>query len=166
MDRNNLAVCFSPVLFHINIKKKYKKLLGSAKTRSTKTDWSVPSPVHNKEFHEVSDNEKKIDLTDNTCEQQKIKQTVDGCSPKYPQHLNKIHTAKRTLNKAASTIATLRDTLKESSLFSEVNIEVLNRVGRLCVSDMIKYSMDLFTVSVPIFAQLLAGANICMYIFF
>lgn len=63
-------------------------------------------------------------------------------------------------NKAASSIVNFGVELsssKTSAFFSDSikenleNLEYMNRVVQLCVSDMIKYSMDLFTVSLRSF---------------
>jgi hypothetical protein len=156
MDRTNLAVCFSPVLFHIKIKKKHAKKIFS--NHAPPFDLTLkPKPSLNK----------KRDLTEHSDASDNCKISVDGETSTHQakplgndltvlsNHKQKINEVKRkcsvTLNKAASSIANLSASFTDSTyhsfnVLSDTNIEALNKIAQTCVCDMIKYSMDLFTV--------------------
>ncbi len=134
MDRTNIAVCFSPVLFHINVKKNQQLF-----SKSSSISKQVKSTPMKDDLGEVLKFSNEKFIVGDMSPQQKINGYVRKCST--------------TFNKAAISIANISATLTESSYnrfngLSDKNIDELSKVAQTCLSDMIKFSADLFTVTV------------------
>jgi hypothetical protein len=163
MTRSNLAVCFSPVLFHLNIEQKKKKLYHRHRNRQQQQQQHQTLDANNDDTiasstNNLSNNEAdKIVITiDEPSTSSALPQTSEQAT-NIKKSLMPLEVYKRkcskTLNKAATSIANFSagivdiNTQSGASYSYVGNIEDLSKVGQLCVGDMIKYSMDLFTVS-------------------
>ena len=167
MSRNNLAVCFSPVLFHLNVETKKKKFYSRQRSRKPQTTKQLTDVnqddnvfVQNKTGNEEQCSK---EITTSVTNDSNQPQTSSGDQQQSAINRKKSTTPQKTLesykrkcsetfNKAATSIANFSAGIVDTnSYYQTEDIENLSKVGQLCVGDMIKYSMDLFTVYIIIF---------------
>lgn len=195
MIRSNLAVCFSPVLFHLNIDFKKKKLYARHRTRQQQLN--ISNPLQSSDDNDESKKEAQrnideivvanVEATESASNVETKEESASNVEAKgsasatlsletknlavitsneltAPIPVRKksslshqtLETYKRkcsqTFNKAAASIVNFSAGIVDLNNYAQNNsistdeIEYLSKVGQLCVSDMIKYCMDLFTV--------------------
>lgn len=136
MTRGNLAICFSPVLFHLNFEPKKKRYKVQRKFAN------MP-----KAFEDVSDLNSIACPAKEECskvpsvDHQPLTHNMDEISA--PSLL----VAKHTTPHAHHAVPSHSFSFKGISSSYMQYVDNISKVGQLCVSDMIKYSMDLFTVN-------------------
>jgi hypothetical protein len=163
MTRSNLAVCFSPVLFHLNVDIKKKKLYSRSRMRQqqllinntlqTSDDNDSSSNNNNEDIAQASPNAASNEI-------QNVNEALPQSQPPPQQQQQTLESYKRkcsqTFNKAATSIANFSAGIVDFNNYTQNTsiitdeIEYISKVGQICVNDMIKYSMDLFTVSINV----------------
>jgi hypothetical protein len=212
MTRSNLAVCFSPVIFHFNLEKKSKlkqnmpiamptnmtntlnnnnsseissktnskeniedgsnnnydnnnnnqalntqmiiqKSTSTSQTETNETKLTIKQDDNlknkklttNKQIPLVSINE-FTQLNSTTSEFTATSHARSSSSSTSKQNYKRKYSEK--INKAASSIVNFGAELNKSNKILSSSFESMSKIIQLCVSDMIKYSLDLFNVTI------------------
>ena len=82
MTRSNLAVCFSPVLFHLNIDIKKKKLYSRSRIRQQQL--MINTTLQNSDVNDIVPINK--DSSNNNCNDQDIAQTSTNAASNQIQN--------------------------------------------------------------------------------
>ena len=211
MTRSNLAVCFSPVIFHFNLEKKSKlkqnmpiamPTTNMTNTINNNNQSEISSKTNSKENIEdgsnnnynnnnnqalntqmiiqkststsqtetnetkltikQDDNLKNKKLTTNkqiplvsineftqlnsTTSEFTTTSHAQSSSSTSKQNYKRKYSEK--INKAASSIVNFGAELNKSNKILSSSFESMSKIIQLCVSDMIKYSLDLFNVTI------------------
>ena len=153
MTRSNLAVCFSPVLFHLNIDIRKRKLYGRNRTRQQQS--ILNNTLQTSEDNEIVSINENVEIAQTSADVA-VSSLNENQNKALPQQTLESYKRKcsQTFNKAATSIANFSAGIVDSNNYTSQStsinideIEYISKVGQICVSDMIKYSMDLFTVS-------------------
>jgi len=209
MTRSNLAVCFSPVIFHFNLEKKSKlkqnmpialptnmtntinnnnpseissktnskeniddgsnnnynnnqalntqviiqKSTSTSQTETNETKLTIKQDDNlknkklttNKQIPLVSINEfTQLNSTTSEFTTTSHAQSSSSSSSTSKQNYKRKYSEK--INKAASSIVNFGAELNKSNKILSSSFESMSKIIQLCVSDMIKYSLDLFNV--------------------
>jgi hypothetical protein len=163
MPRSNLAVCFSPVLFHLNVDFKKKKLYSRSRMRQQQL--LINYTLQTSDDNDSSSNNNNEDIAQASAnavsnEIQNVNEALPQSQPPPQQQQQTLESYKRkcsqTFNKAATSIANFSAGIVDFNNYTQNTsiipdeIEYISKVGQICVNDMIKYSMDLFTVSINV----------------
>jgi hypothetical protein len=200
MNRNNLAVVFSPVIFSLDYdsKKKLKSLKSQMLANYTiavsnknqqqlqqqlllqqqaTTSTQQHQPPAGRSFDDnqaagsVIKNEKDPSRRISSSASKNALQQESESAPTTTDHseIKSSSTLANKINKAANSIVSFSTSsdanpstsskiiASDSVIAAKENIdsfEYMNKVVQMCVSDMIKYSMDLFTVPIENFEKL------------
>ena len=137
------------ILLENNFKK--QSSIELLKNNNANTNEFSPNALIEEEAHNAASSSKKQIKNEISHQNQCQQQSLASSSSKDKQNYKRKYSEK--INKAASSLVNFGAELsssKPTAFFSDSfkeNLENMSKVIQLCVSDMIKYSMDLFTVN-------------------
>lgn len=140
MTRGNLAICFSPVLFHLNFEPKKKRYKVQRKFTNVPKAFDDVSELNSIASPPAKDDCSKVIPIN---QQHKMSSHVNSEEISAPTLL----IAKPSAPHAHPSIPSHPFSAKGISNSYMQYVDNISKIGQLCVSDMIKYSMDLFTVT-------------------